>query len=143
MVHNGLFIVFCGLDGSGKTTQAQLLTSSLEGAKFPTVLTSEPTPWYLSDPFVRSYFEEGKIDEHGLAALALFSAADRSKHLSQLILPSLNYGKIVVSSRYVFSAFAYFLERGLKDLEWLKSINRYAFEPDLTFFLDIDPFAAL
>ena len=135
----GRFFVFCGLDGSGKTTQLKLLAQALEDAKFSTYLTSEPTAWYLKDSLVQNYFGQGQTDERGLAALALFSAADRARHLNEVILPNLNEGKIVISSRYVFSAYAYFFGRGLRDQVWLATINRYSIEPDLTFFLDIEP----
>lgn len=139
MKSSGRFFVFCGLDGSGKTTQVKLLAKILEDAKFSTCLTSEPTAWYLKDSFVQNYFSQGQTDEHGLAALALFSAADRARHLSEVILPNLNKGKIVICSRYVFSAYAYFLGRGLRDQVWLSTINRFAIETDLTFFLDLEP----
>jgi dTMP kinase len=139
----GRFFVFCGLDGSGKTTQLKLLAQALEDAKFSTCLTSEPTAWYLKDSFVQNYFGQGQMDEYRLAALALFSAADRARHLSEVILPNLNEGKIVISSRYVFSTYAYFFGRGLRDQVWLATINRYSIEPDLTIFLDLEPEAAL
>jgi dTMP kinase len=143
MSNPGKFFVFCGLDGSGKTTQANLLVQRLEKEMFSVYLTSEPTPWYLRDPFVQNYFAEGQTDEHGLAALALFSAADRARHVREVIIPNLNAGKMVISSRYVFSAYAYFFARGLRDQTWLESINRYAIDPDLTFFLDLEPEVAL
>lgn len=143
MSYPGILLVFCGLDGSGKTTQAKLLAQRLEEAMFQICLTSQPTLWYLKDPFVQKYFEEGTTDEYGIASLALFSAADRARHLSEVILPNLNAGKVVISSRYVFSAYTYFFARGLRDQVWLEAINRYAIEPDLTFFLDLEPEVAL
>jgi dTMP kinase len=143
MKNAGKFFVFCGLDGSGKTTQAKLLAQRLEKEMLSTCLTSEPTSWYLMDPFVQKYFAEGRTDEHGLAALALFSAADRARHVREVVLPNLGAGKIVISSRYVFSAYAYFFARGLRDQTWLEIINRYAVDPDLAFFLDLEPEVAL
>ncbi|HLO17738.1 MAG TPA: dTMP kinase [Anaerolineales bacterium] len=143
MNNPGKLFVFCGLDGSGKTTQVNLLARRLEKEMFSIYLTSEPTPWYLRDPLVQNYFAEGQIDENGLAALALFSAADRARHVREAIIPNLNAGKMVISSRYVFSAYAYFFARGLRDQTWLETINRYAIDPDLTFFLDLEPEVAL
>jgi dTMP kinase len=74
-----------------------------------------------------------------MAALALFAAADRARHVSEVICPQMLQGKVVVSSRYVHSTYAYFHGRGLRDQEWLEAINRYAIAPDLVFFLDIAP----
>ena len=139
MSETGALLVLCGIDGSGKTTQADLLERYLSSVGQQVFMTSEPTPWYLGDPLVRSYFSGQEVDERGLAALALFAAADRTRHVAEVILPQLNAGKVVVSSRYVHSTYAYFHGRGLRDHEWLATINRYAIEPDLVFFLDIAP----
>ncbi len=139
MASDGALLVLCGMDGAGKTTQVQLLEQYLEAIGVPVFVTSEPTSWYLNDPLVRSYFSGQDVDERGVGALALFSAADRARHVAEVILPQLRMGKVVVSSRYVHSAYAYFYGRGLRDREWLHTINRYAIDPDLVFFLDIAP----
>ncbi|MGH3402971.1 MAG: dTMP kinase [Streptosporangiaceae bacterium] len=139
MNKTGALLVLCGIDGSGKTTQADLLERHLTSVGLEVFMTSEPTSWYLGDPLVRSYFSGQEVDERGLAALALFAAADRARHVAEVILPQLRLGKVVVSSRYVHSTYAYFYGRGLRDHDWLAAINRYAIEPDLVFFLDIAP----
>jgi dTMP kinase len=72
-----------------------------------------------------------------IAALALLSAADRLKHIHEVVSPARQAGQIVICTRYYLSAYAYFPERGLDDAKWLRSINRYAPPPDITFLLDI------
>ena len=133
----GFFIVLSGIDGSGKTTQVEKLEGGLRESGYSVVTTKQPTEWYLGDSFVRSYFRRDDNELLRLAALALFSASDRARHVYETIIPNLHAGKIVISSRYVFSAYAYFLARGISDIEWLMTINRYAIQPDITFFMDL------
>jgi dTMP kinase len=72
-----------------------------------------------------------------IAALALLSAADRLKHIHEVVTPAMQAGQFVICTRYYLSAYAYFPERGLDEPEWLRNINRYAPPPDITFLLDI------
>ena len=71
-------------------------------------------------------------------AEALLFAGDRFDHVENEIMPALKKGQLVVSDRYVFSSLAYQGAAGL-DLEWIKKINRYAVNPDLAIFIDVDP----
>ncbi len=138
----GRLIVFCGIDGCGKTTQIRLLESHLENRQQTTVTLKQPTSWYREHPEVRKRLD--KMDSAvDLRFLALFSAADRIKQQNDEVLPALNAGKFVLMDRYVYSAYAYFWARGLSDDDWLRTINRYAIKPDITFYFDIDPKIAL
>lgn len=140
----GLFVVFCGIDGSGKTTQLTRLASALEPR--PVVRTRQPSDVYRSDPEVRRYLNKDVTDreaEELLPEMAVFAAFDRLRHLRTLVRPALQRGKIVLSDRYVYSSFAYFTARGLTDLDWLMALNREADQPDLVFYLDIDPEVAI
>lgn len=65
------------------------------------------------------------------------------RHYRTEILPHLEVGDVVVSDRYVFTAYAYFLARGITDLSWLKRINENVRLPDLTFYLDVSAEVAL
>jgi len=133
----GAFIVFCGLDGSGKSLQADLLAQYLKRAGRQTVVTGQPTSWYKDSPLARRFFDTFQADPMEIAALALLSAADRLKHIHEVVTPGRQAGHIVLCTRYYLSAYAYFPERGLDATDWLRNINRYAPIPDITFLLDI------
>ncbi len=138
-MRNGCFIVFEGIDGSGKTEQYHRLIKNLEKKKYPVVQTKEPTVDSSTGKLIRSVlYEQEKVAEE---ALALLFAADRVNHTEKKIKPALEQGNVVVSDRYVFSSLAY-QSRGMKkelDLEWVRAINRYAIQPDVVIYLDISP----
>lgn len=137
LTHRGAFIVFCGLGGSGKSHQADLLAQHINRAGLQTVVTGQPTSWYKDSSLARRFFDTLQCDQMEIAALALLSAADRLKHIHDVVTPALQAGQIVICTRYYLSAYAYFPERGLDAAEWLRNINRYAPPPDITFLLDI------
>jgi dTMP kinase len=127
----GRLIVFCGPDGSGKTTQLTRLARSLS---CEVVTTRQPSNWYRCDGFVRNFLESGGGPDEA-RALALFAAADRLRHCREVIQPALDRGKTVLCDRYVFSSLVYFSARGV-DPEFVAEINAGIPEPDLTFWLD-------
>lgn len=132
-----MLIAICGIDGAGKTTQIELLREELE-KKREVYLTKQPTDFYRNYERFRKYVDYN-IDKESeiLYELALLSAADRMKHYNEEI--KANKDKIIISDRYVFSSYAYFMGRGLEDIAWLKEINKYSPMPNLTFYLDITP----
>ncbi|MEX3616925.1 dTMP kinase [Paenibacillus glucanolyticus] len=136
----GLLIAICGLDGAGKTTQIELLNKWLLEYKETVLLTKQPTDAYRNDLRVRSYLDKGECAD--MRIIALLSAADRLHHMKTEIEPALNRGIHVVSDRYLYSSFAFFINRGLS-FDYLKSLYQDIREPDLTFFLDIDPTVTL
>jgi dTMP kinase len=135
--HKGLLICLCGVDGCGKTTHEEKLSSYLQSKNYSVIRTKQPTNWYRQNELVRRYLRGIKGEKAGVEALALFSAADRVDHIKKIIRPALDSGAIVISNRYVYSAYAYFLARGLNDIDWLKNINKYAIQPDLSVLIDI------
>jgi dTMP kinase len=138
---NGFFIVFEGPDGSGKSTQAERLSSRLEDEGYNCLYTEEPGGTevgillrdILLDP-------EKKISER--TELFLF-LADRSEHVHKIIVPALNEGMVVVSSRYLYSTIVYQgFARKLLPLSLLWKLNRFAVAdtmPDIVFYLDVCP----
>ena len=139
-----MLIAFCGIDGSGKTTQITQLKQSLERKGFSVFCTKEPTDWYRKDERVRRLLNrEGASDKLIAEELALFAAADRLRHIQTDIIPNEAEGKVVITDRYVYSTYAYFMARGINDFKWLQSLNRYVPVPDLTFYLDVDPVEAV
>lgn len=140
MPRRGRLIAFCGLDGSGKTTQLELARRGLEDRGIEVVATRQPTDWYRQDKTVRGYLDKGenRATAYFQNELALFAAADRLRHIRAIIRPALDRGAVVLTDRYVYSSYAYFAARGVRDnLAWLQEINSFAPDPDAAFFLDV------
>ncbi len=138
----GCFIVFEGLDGSGKSTQFRQLSDNLEKENYKVVKTKEPTVNLPVGKLIREIlYEKDEVREIPGEALALLFAADRIDHISTKVKPALKENSVVISDRYVYSSYAY-QSKGMKkeiDLTWLYNINKYAIDPDIVIFLDITP----
>ncbi|MEK7193367.1 MAG: dTMP kinase [Patescibacteria group bacterium] len=131
----GKFIVFEGLDGSGKTTQAELLAKFFKSQEKEVVFTKEPTEESNAGMIIKKILahEETRSPQE----LQELFTEDRRTHLDTLILPALKDGKIVISDRYFFSSLA-FGATGC-DLDWLIGLNAEFPTPDLTFILEVLP----
>jgi dTMP kinase len=134
----GFFLIFEGLDGSGQSTQAQLLENRLQKEGRQVLLTKEPTNSLIGGLIRGALTSEWSPDP---PTLQLLLAADRGHHLHRQILPALQQGRIVISDRYYLSALAY----GSLNLErdWLRKINAHFLEPDCGFYLKVDPHTCL
>lgn len=134
----GKFIVFEGIDGSGKTSQMKMLAQYLESRGKPCYTTHEPTDSPVG-ALLRSCLT-GETDTNEKTIAALF-AADRLDHVlneKDGILKKLSEGVNVLCDRYYFSSFAYNGE--FVPFEWVVELNRPAREvlrPDLTVFIDL------
>lgn len=128
--------MFEGIDGSGKTTVSLRIVEALTKEGFRVVYTYEP----YSEDFIKLINEYGR--RLGGVMEAYLMAADRYNHVSSVIIPALREGVTVVSDRYYYSSIAY---QGAKnvDIEWIKILNKFAPEPDLAIYLDIDPYVGL
>ncbi len=135
-----LFIVFEGMDGSGKTTQIDLLAARLRAAGRSVVTTAEPTDGPIGS-LLRQMLR-GRVTAEETAIAALF-AADRLDHINHPtdgMRALRERGYDVISSRYYFSSLAY--QGGLTPRAWVADLNRLAREQypaDLTIFLDLEP----
>jgi dTMP kinase len=137
--NRGKLIAFCGLDGAGKSTQIELLAPYLR-QRGTVYVTTLPTKWFREDPAVRAYLNlDLAPTELVMSELALFSSADRLRHLRTELLPRLAAGEIIVSDRHILSAYTSFMANGLTDLDWLMSMNRLMPVPELTIYLDLEP----
>jgi dTMP kinase len=136
MAKQGVFIVFEGIDGSGKSTYIKHLVDMLKEQGLNVLHTSEPSR-YMVGTFIKNYSKkQGKrlLPE----TEALLFAADRFEHVQAVIKPALSIGRVVVSDRYLHSSLAYQGGSGA-DLNWIREINKFAPKPDLAILLDIQP----
>ena len=135
MSRKGVFIIIEGLDGSGKTTQANLLAERLQKTH-NVFCTAEPSQGKIGT-FIRDgcLYDEKRLPTE---AEALLFAADRIEHMQKEILPALTEDKIVICDRYLYSSLAYQGSTGLS-LDWIKTINARALQPDFCIFIDVSP----
>ncbi len=130
--YEGLLIVIEGTDGSGKSTQLELLKKSIQDKSYG-VMVSE---WKTSR-LIANVIDDAK-DRNLLNATtySLLYAADFADRLENQIIPALKSGFIVLLDRYFYTALARDVVRG-QNIEWVKNLYEYAPEPDLVFYLDM------
>jgi len=134
----GIFIVLEGPDRSGKSTQAALLKTWLEGLGREVIVTREPGGTYLSEK-IRKILLDPKSKIEPLTELFLYETS-RVKHTLEKIIPALKAGRVIISDRFTLSTTAYQgYGRGLplKTVETLNTIATLGLKPDLTVVLDI------
>ncbi len=134
------FIVFEGVEGSGKTTQARLLAAALERAGEDVVLTREPGGTVAGER-LREVLLGTQLDLTPLTEMLIFCAA-RAQHVSEVIRPALHAGKVVISDRFELSTIVYQGYAGGIGMEVACRVNEIAtggLHPDVTIILDLDP----
>ena len=139
-MNKGIFISFEGIDGSGKSTQIELLYKYIVSKGYEVLLTREPGGTPISEKIRSIILDPENKEESGVTEALLYAAA-RAQLVSEKIKPALDAGQIVICDRFLDSSLAYqAYARGLGDE--VRIINEFAVQgtlPDLTFFLDIDP----
>ncbi len=142
---SGLFITFEGVEGSGKTTQLELLRQYLDTRGCSILLTREPGGTPTAEAIRNVLLDTANKELVPMAELLLYAAA-RAQHVEERIRPALEAGMIVLCDRFSDSTTAYQgIARGLS-LELLGQLHHIAtnnLRPHLTFLLDMDPEAGL
>lgn len=137
----GLFITLEGIDGCGKSTQREMLAEQLKRRGFEIVVTREPGGTEIGEGIRQLLVSDASVHIAPTTELLLYVAA-RAQHVAELIRPSVDAGRIVISDRYTDSTVAFQgYGRGL-DLDVIESLNRFAtgdLKPDLTIVFDLDP----
>ncbi|MCC5447230.1 dTMP kinase [Candidatus Nanobsidianus stetteri] len=138
MIKKYRYIAIEGIDGSGKTTIANLLYNELSKRYDKIILVKEPYDNDLSKKIKEIILKEHEKNLDYGYLLALLFTADRSiKNID--LKKYLNDDYIVISDRSIYSTFSYqILYEGI-DIEWLKCVSKYIIRPDITFILDVDP----
>jgi len=137
---NGLFITLEGPDGSGKSTQARLLSDRLRKEGFQVLENVEPGGTPIGQQIRRILLDPANQEMSAVTELLLMFAC-RAQNVEQQILPALEAGKVVVSDRFTDSSIAY--QGSGRGLGWdtVYAVDRIACKglaPDLTLCIDID-----
>ena len=134
-----MLITFEGIEGSGKSTQAKLLSDYLNSQGHDSVLTREPG-WGRMGELIRTLIlEERGLELDPVAELCLF-CADRAQHVKDFIVPNMKKGKIVICDRYSDSTVVY---QGYGRKLDMRFVNKAAKAstlgtvPDITFLLNL------
>lgn len=143
--HRGLLVVFEGVEGSGKSTQLEMLREELTRSGREVVVTREPGGTAIAER-IREILLDTAAAEMVAKTEALLYAAARAQHVSEVVAPALERGAIVLSDRYLDSSLAYQgLVRGLGH-ETILELNRWAsgdLLPDVVILLKVDPAVGL
>ncbi|MFI2665752.1 dTMP kinase [Micromonospora carbonacea] len=144
-VSSGLFVVFEGGEGAGKSTQLAALAERLRGQGREVVVTREPGATGVGAR-IRALLLDATAEGPSPRAEALLYAADRAHHVATVVRPALVRGAVVISDRYVDSSLAY---QGagrtlpVDEVSWLSSWATGGLKPDLVVLLDVDPHTGL
>lgn len=141
-VSAGLFVVFEGGEGAGKSTQLTALAERLRGHGREVVVTREPGATGVGRRIRSLVLDTSGDDAPSPRAEALLYAADRAHHVATVVRPALIRGGVVISDRYVDSSLAY---QGagrtlpVDEVSWLSSWATGGLKPDLVVLLDVEP----
>jgi dTMP kinase len=130
----GLLVAFEGPDGAGKTTQRKLFKTWLKAEGYD-VVTTKWRSSALIKPMIKS-----RQTVHALSAeeFSLLHAADFRHRVEQEVLPALWEGKVVIADRFLFTALARDVARGL-DLDWVLKLYQPLLWPDLVVYFAVSP----
>ncbi len=126
-----LFIVE-GIDGSGKSTQLKLLHQWLQAEGYGTVFSE-----WNSSPLVRDITKRGKKKQMLTpSTFSLIHATDFADRMEHNIIPLLKAGAVVLCDRYIYTAFARDVARGM-DPQWVRELYSFAVKPTVAFYFRV------
>lgn len=131
MNKRGMFIVFEGIDRSGKTTQSKLLVSVLRNSEYVRFPNRDSITGRVIDEYLKRSIEMNPQVNH------LLFSANRWETISE-IEQKLAQGINIICDRYIYSGTAYSIAKGL-DYAWCKTCDDGLIEPDIVFYLDLSP----
>ena len=134
------FITFEGGEGTGKSTQAKLLFSSIKNTSEKVILTREPGGTNIAEE-IRKIIVKNNYNLNKVSELLLIYAA-RNEHLKDTIIPSLDKGHVILCDRFLDSTFVYQVQGKNIDTKIFEFFNKLIiknYKPEITFIIDIDP----
>lgn len=132
--YDGLLIVIEGTDGSGKSTQVNILSQYVKDKCFGVAVSEWKTSRLISG-VINEAKEKNMLNT---TTYSLLYAADYADRLENEIIPALKAGFVVLMDRYVYTAYVRDSVRG-HDINWVKNLYGYAPKPDLVFYLNVPP----
>lgn len=140
-MRKGIFIVFEGPEGSGKTTVGKIIENYLKELDIDFITTREPGGIAISEKIREVILDKENTKMDGRTEALLYAAA-RRQHLVEKVIPALNEGKIVLCDRFLDSSLAYQGHaRGL-GMDEVMRINEFAIDgymPNLSILFDLSP----
>src|SRR5580658_10586869 len=128
----GKLIVVEGVDGSGKSTQINLLRNWLESKGADVIFTE----WNSSKLISKTIKQAKRSNTLIPVTFSILHATDFADRLENIIIPALKAGLIVLADRYCYTAFARDVARGV-DKEWVRNLYGFAIQPDGTFYFQV------
>ncbi len=128
----GTLICVEGIDGSGKSTQVNLLYNWLKSKKIDVISTS----WNSSNLIAETTKRAKKKNALSGRTFSLLHAVDFADRHEKVIVPALKAGFIVLADRYVYTAFARDVARNV-DKKWVRNMYGFAIKPDLALYFDV------
>jgi dTMP kinase len=139
-MNNNIFLVFEGIDGSGKSTQVKLLTDKLKEEGYKVYSTFEPTDSPIGSIIRNVFNHRVEADDRTIAGLFVADRLDHLLNKTNGILKKLEEGYIVISDRYYFSSYAY---HGVHmPMDWVINANSMSanlLKPTINIYVDISP----
>ena len=144
MYKKGFFIVFEGIEGSGKSYQAKTLYNKLRKIKKRIVLTREPggtkSAEIIRKIILKDYFEKNKKIKFDKYTDTLLYLAARNEHVKNKIIPALRENKLIICDRFIDSTLAYQVYGKKVSLKFINNIHKQILgkiKPDITFVLKV------
>ena len=132
--YEGLLIVIEGTDGSGKSTQVNMLSDYIKDKCYGCTVSEWKTSRLISG-VINEAKEKNLLNT---TTFSLLYAADYTDRLENEIIPALKAGFVVLMDRYIYTAYVRDSVRG-HDIKWVKNLYSFAPQPDLVFYLNVPP----